>query len=124
METLEKARLISRAALDKKAEDIVIMDMRAVSNIADYFVVCSASSSKRVQAISEGIEDALLGKGIDYWHIEGRREALWVLIDYGDVIAHIFHENVRGFYNLERLWQDAPKEYFVAPCESNRSKKK
>ena len=94
----------------KLLPDVVIMDMRAVSNIADYFVICSASSTRRVQAVTHGIEESLDKKNIRHWHIEGKTEALWVLIDYGDVIAHVFQDRAREFYNLERLWQDAPKE--------------
>ena len=112
IETLDKARLIARAAFDKKGEDIVILDMRAVSNITDYFVICGASSTRRVSTISEAMEEALLKENVKYLHIEGKREALWVLVDYGDVIAHIFHNKTREFYNLERLWHDAPKEHF------------
>ena len=123
LEALEKAREISQAALDKKADDIVIMDMRAVSNITDYFVIASAPSTRRVHTISEGIEEALYKKGVRYVHIEGKKEALWVLIDYGDVIVHIFYNETRAFYDLERLWHDAPKERFSTPCESVKSKK-
>jgi ribosome-associated protein len=114
IEAKEKAKLIAKAAHDKKAERIVVMDMRGVSNITDYFVIASASSARRVGAISEAIEESLLAKDIKSWHIEGKREALWVLIDYGDVIAHIFYDKVRNFYDLERLWHDAPKEHFFA----------
>jgi len=99
------------------------MDMRAVSSITDYFVICSAPSTRRVQAIAEAIEEALRDEGVKHWHIEGKREALWVLIDYGDVVAHIFYEDLREFYDLERLWHDAPKEHFFAPCESHKYKK-
>jgi len=88
------------------------MDMRAASNITDYFVICSAPSTRRVAAISDEIESKLLKKKIKHSHIEGKREALWVLIDYGDVIVHIFYDKMRDFYNLERLWHDAPKERF------------
>ena len=123
IESLEKARLISRAALDKKAEDIVVMDMRAVSNITDYFVVCSAPSTRRAKAISEGIEEELRKGRVRQWHIEGKKDALWVLIDYGDVIAHVFYEQTRRFYDLERLWHDAPKEHFSAACELTKPKK-
>ena len=123
MEAIEKARLLSKAALDRKAEDIVIMDMRAVANITDYFVICSASSARRVHAITRGIEEDLLKEGIKHSHIEGDKIALWVLMDYGDVIAHIFLEEPRQFYNLERLWQDAPKEQFSSKCISPKSKK-
>jgi ribosome-associated protein len=115
--------LLAAAALEKKARDIVIMDMRAVANITDYFVISSAPSTRRVATIANGMEEALLTKSIRHGHIEGKREALWVLIDYGDVIAHVFHDKTREFYNLERLWSDAPKERFSVRCISARSKK-
>ena len=99
------------------------MDMRVVSNITDYFVICSAPSTRRVQAIAEAILEALEAKGVRRWHIEGKKEALWVLLDYGDVMAHVFYEDLRKFYDLERLWHDAPKEYFSAACESHKYKK-
>lgn len=99
------------------------MDMRAVSNVTDYFVIASASSTRRVAAIARNIEEALAKKGIRHWHMEGKREALWVLIDYGDVIAHIFQDRSREFYNLERLWHDAPKEHFSLQCTRAKSKK-
>ena len=115
------AKQISEAALDRKAEDIVIMDMRAVSNITDYFVLAHAGSSRRVKTIAEGIEEDLDNKGARCWHSEGKNESLWVLLDYGDVIAHVFQEKVRRFYNLERLWHDAPKERFPLICKSRKS---
>ncbi len=88
--------------------------MRAVSNIADYYVICSAPSTRRVETIAREIEKELSDRKIKKWHLEGRREALWVLIDYGDIIVHVFHEKTREFYNLERLWHDAPKENYSA----------
>ncbi len=119
----EKAKRISAAALDNKAEDVVVMDMRAVSNITDFFVISSASSTRRVQAIADGIEEALQNDALKKAHIEGKKEALWVLIDYGDVIVHVFHSKMREFYNLERLWHDAPKERISLQCISRKSKK-
>lgn len=98
------------------------MDMRGISNVTDYFVICSAPSQRRVKAITDSIEEALEEKGIKHHHIEGKREALWALIDYGDVVAHIFYEETREFYNLERLWQDAPREHISFQCTSPRSK--
>ena len=86
--------------------------MRAVSNITDYFVIAGAPSTKRVRTISEAIEEGLFEKGLKNCHIEGKSEALWVLIDYGDVIAHVFYNETRKFYDLERLWRDAPRELF------------
>ena len=71
------------------------MDMRAVSNLTDYFVITSAPSTKRVQTISESIEEELFKKGAKHGHVEGKKEALWVLIDYGDVIAHVFYGKMR-----------------------------
>ena len=123
IKAIEKARLIAQAALDKKAHDIVIMDMRGAANITDYFVICSVPSTRRAETVSREIEQVLLREGIRYSHIEGKKEALWVLIDYGDVIAHVFYESTREFYNLERLWHDAPKEHFFTSCISSKSKK-
>jgi len=100
----------------------VTMDMRAVSNITDYFVICSAPSTRRVQAIAEAILEALVANGVRRSHVEGKKEALWVLIDCGDVMAHVFYEDLRKFYDLERLWHDAPKEYFSPRCESHKYK--
>jgi ribosome-associated protein len=99
------------------------MDMRAVSNITDYFVICSAPSTRRVATIARGMEETLAKKGIKEWHAEGKETALWVLIDYGDVIAHIFHDTTREFYDLERLWNDAPKERYLAQCTRAKSKR-
>lgn len=114
LHALTKAKLLCKAALDEKASNVLIMDMRAVSSVADYFVICSASSSRRVQAIAGAIAELPAKEGVRCGHIEGKSEALWVLVDYGDVIAHVFQDKIREFYNLERLWHDAPKELFSA----------
>lgn len=123
IEALAKARFLCEAALDNKAEGVVIMDMRAASSFTDYFVIASAYSTKRVQAIAGGCEEALRKHDIRAGHIEGEREALWVLIDYGDVVAHVFYNEMREFYNLERLWRDAPRECFSAQCTQVKSKR-
>lgn len=99
------------------------MDMRAVSNVTDYFVISSAPSARRVATIAISIEERLAKAGVKCWHIEGKREALWVLLDYGDVIAHVFQRKAREFYDLERLWSDAPKERFSLQCIRVKSKK-
>jgi len=88
------------------------MDMRAVSNITDFFVICSAPSTRRAEAVVQAIKEAMRVAGFRHLRSEGKREALWALIDYGDVIVHVFHEKTREFYDLERLWHDAPKESF------------
>jgi len=106
--------LICNTAYDKKAEDIVVMDMGQRSSFCSYFVVMSASSSVRVKAIADAIEEAILGRdGQRARHKEGYAEATWVLLDYGDVVAHIFYADTRRFYDLEKLWGDAPRRHFV-----------
>ncbi|BAF59018.1 Uncharacterized homolog of plant Iojap protein [Pelotomaculum thermopropionicum SI] len=96
-----------KAAEDKKAEGIVVLDIREISIIADYFVICSGRSGPHVQAVVENIQEKLAEKGVRALRREGFREGGWVLLDYGDVVIHVFQEAERQFYNLERLWGDA-----------------
>lgn len=96
-----------QAAENKKAVDVKVLDISSVSIIADYFIICSGRSSTQVQAIAEGIQEELKKQGVLAFRREGFREANWVLLDYGDVIVHVFQETERQFYNLERLWGDA-----------------
>ena len=95
--------------MDKKAEGAVILNIGKLSSIADYLLICSASSERQVQAIANSVEEGLKKKNVRPLSIEGVREGRWALIDYGDVIAHIFLEPVREFYNLEGLWPEAPR---------------
>ena len=110
----DKAKLIARAAAEKKGEDIVLIDMRGHAAIFDWFVLVSASSSRRINAISRQIQKDLSVKGCRPLNIEGRRNPYWMLMDYEDVIVNVFHEEVREFYGLDRLWSDAPTERFEA----------
>ena len=107
------ALAIAGAASEKKALDITIMKMRKVSSVCDYFVIASGASTTQVNAISENIEKRLGEKGERLSHIEGEREASWILLDYGDVVCHVFLDETRRFYGLERLWRKAPQERFV-----------
>ena len=95
--------------MDKKAEGAVILNIGKLSSIADYLLICSAASERQVQAIANSVEEGLKKKKVRPLSIEGVREGRWALIDYGDVIAHIFLEPVREFYNLEGLWPEAPR---------------
>ena len=104
----ELALIISKAADEKKAEDILVMDMQDVTVITDYFVICTGRSGIQVQAITDNIEEKMEEAGIRVNHREGYREAKWVLLDYGSVIVHVFQDEDRAFYDLERLWADAP----------------
>ena len=107
-----KALAIAGACSEKKARDIVVMDMRKMSGVCDFFVIARGTSSTQVRAISDNITRRLKEKGERVWHVEGEREALWVLLDAGDVVCHVFQEQTRRFYDLERLWADAPRERF------------
>lgn len=97
-----------KAADDKRAEDIVALDMKGISLIAEYFLICHGNSDKQVQAIAREIKDKAVETGHDVKRMEGFDEAKWILIDLGDVVAHVFHRDERRYYNLERLWGDAP----------------
>jgi ribosome-associated protein len=110
MDSKKKARFIAEAMSDKKAMDIVTIDMRKIPSIADYFVIASGTSTTQVRAVADNIEKELKKSGGRVWHSEGQNEALWILLDCGDVVAHVFYEETRKFYDLERLWQDAPQE--------------
>ena len=99
--------LAYNAADDKRAEDIVVLDMKGVSLISDYFLICHGNSDKQVQAIARELKDRAEENGYNVKRLEGFDQARWVLVDLGDVVAHVFHKEERGYYNLERLWGDA-----------------
>lgn len=97
-----------KAADDKRAEDIIVLNMKGVSYLADYFLICHANSDRQVQAIAKEMAEQAGKSGYDVKRLEGFDSARWVLVDMGDVVAHVFHKDERAFYNLERLWGDAP----------------
>lgn len=101
-------RLAAHAALDKRAVDLVVLDLQGMSSLADFFLVCTGRSTAQMDTIAEAIAIALRAEGIRVRHREGTAESGWLLLDYGDVVAHIFGEEARAFYGLERLWGDAP----------------
>lgn len=101
------ARRIGLLAIEKKAEEVTILDMSELSSACDYFVLCSAGSEQQVAAIADHIESKLRERGQPPWHVEGRTQRRWILIDFVDVVVHVFHQETRQFYMLERLWGDA-----------------
>ena len=103
-----KVRTAARAARDKKAVDVVVLDVRAMSSVGSYFLVCSGRSSTHVDTIADAIRADLKADGYRPQHAEGAAASGWVLLDYGDVLAHVFLEDTRAYYALERLWGDAP----------------
>jgi ribosome-associated protein len=104
-----KSFLILEAALNKKALNLTLLEMKEITSFTDYFFICSGNSDRQVQAIAEGIQEALKGEGLRPLGLEGTLEGKWILMDYEDVVAHIFLEPVRQFYDLEGLWVDAPR---------------
>lgn len=107
--SLATARACLRAALAKKGEDPVLLDVRQVSSFADYFLIVSGRSTRHVQGLAGAIDKELSSKRLSASNTEGYGEGLWVLLDYGDVVAHIFYKETRAFYDLEGLWHDAPR---------------
>ncbi len=113
LESSEVAKLVIEAASDKKAGDVVMLDIRELSVIADYFVVCTGSNPRQIQAIASSIEDKLSEAKVSTRAREGSADTGWVLLDAGDVIVHIFGPMEREYYRLERLWSGAPTVVYV-----------
>ena len=105
----EKTALSARVAENRQALDVVVLDLREASSITDYFLICTGGSGRQVQAIADAIDEQLKKRGVASLGVEGYREARWILMDYGDVIVHVFSQETRDFYDLERLWGNAPK---------------
>ena len=105
--SLQLVKAAAKAAQAKKAADIVALDLSGLQAVSDYFLVCSAASEPQVKAIAENVEDELRALGAKPWHVEGRAGRRWVLLDFVDVVVHVFHEKTRENYLLERLWGDA-----------------
>lgn len=103
--------LIAKAAEEKKGEKIAILDMRKASNITDFFVICSAPSDRRAKAIADNIIEKLAERDYRVRQKEGYVQALWILLDCGDVVVHVFKKDIRDFYSLEKLWADAPRKH-------------
>ena len=106
---MDQALAAARAASSKLATDIVILDVRPLIGITDYFVICSGRNERQVATIVEEIEEQLGADGVKAYRREGDRQARWVLLDYLDFVVHVFHTEEREYYELERLWRDADR---------------
>jgi ribosome-associated protein len=106
--TREAVREAVAAVLDTKGEDVRVRELRSVADFTDWFVLASGFSERQVQAIADRVEERLRGLGLRPLHVEGHASAQWVLLDYGDFVVHVFLEERRRYYGLERLWGDAP----------------
>ena len=113
LEPAEIAKTIVDVASDKKASDVVLLDIREMSVIADYFVICTGANPRQIQAIASAIEDKMSEVGIQRRGQEGNVDSGWLLLDYGDIIVHIFGPMEREFYRLERLWSGAPTVVYL-----------
>ncbi|WP_017472637.1 ribosome silencing factor [Amphibacillus jilinensis] len=108
MNDMDLLKLVVKAADDKRANDIITLDMKGLSTVADYFIICDATSERQTQAIAREIIDQAEKHEIEVKRSEGFEQAKWILIDLGDIVCHVFRQEDRQYYNLERLWGDAP----------------
>jgi ribosome-associated protein len=106
---LARAALAAKTAADNKATNVVVLDMRGVTRLYDFFVIATGSSRRQIHAIAEDVDAALRGVGDERMGIEGYEASKWVVQDYGDVAVHVFDQDTRDYYSLEELWADAPK---------------
>ncbi|RVU54913.1 ribosome silencing factor [Anaerosphaera multitolerans] len=102
----EKLDIIVKSCEDKKGIDIKVLDINGLSSIADYFVIVSGNSSSQVSALADEIEEKMLEAGYSIDNLEGKNSMRWIILDYSDIIVHIFHKEEREYYDLERLWSD------------------
>lgn len=124
MSSKQLADKISELIFNKKGYDVKIVDLTSLTPIADYFVICSGDSDTQVKAIADEVDKTLRDEGIKSWHKEGYKALNWVLIDYVDVVVHIFKKDAREFYNLEKLWGDAPIKDVQDPALKPAPKKR
>ena len=107
-DTAQRVREAVAAAEDRKAVDLKVLHLQKISDFTDYFVICGGTSERQVQAIADAVQESLREHGVRPLHVEGYNRAQWVLLDYGDLVVHVFQEEPRRHYALERLWGDAP----------------
>lgn len=109
MTSLEMVHEIAKLLESKKAADMKAIEIKDLTTLGDYFIIASGASNTQVRALADAVEDGMSKRGIEPRRTEGYQSAVWIVLDYGEVIVHIFHEQTREFYSLERLWADAPQ---------------
>lgn len=107
VESAQMARLAALSADDKKGKEVRILDIRSISVVADYFVICTGTSPTHARAIADNVEEQVSQHGLPLQRMEGYQNGRWILLDFGDVVVHVMNQEEREFYNLERLWGDA-----------------
>jgi len=123
IKALDKAKSIAHLASEKKGDDIILMDMRKVSSICDWFVVVTANTSRTLNAIANTIQRKLSKENLAPLHVEGSNNPNWVLLDYEDVVVHVFRREVRDFYSLEKLWSGVSVKRYEEKCPEKTSQK-
>lgn len=108
VDTVSRVREAVAAAEDRKAVELRVLHLEKVSDFTDYFLICSGTSERQVQAIADSVQERMREERVRPLHVEGYNRGQWILLDYGDFVVHIFQEEPRRFYSLERLWGDAP----------------
>jgi ribosome-associated protein len=116
----QKTALASAALLDKKAQQAVLLDLRGLTLIADFFLICSGTSSVHVKTLADAVRERLARESVKPYGLEGYAQGQWVLLDFGDLMVHVFAPEERDFYSLERLWADAPQQPIEAPARRRR----
>ncbi len=106
------AKKLVKFALSKKADDVLLLDLRKITSMADFFVICTGTSDVQVKAIADAVIDGAKKDKVNIYHVEGLQSLTWVLIDLVDIVVHVFQPDVRRYYQLERLWGDAKIEAF------------
>lgn len=117
----ERALTATRGALDKKALEPMLLDVRTATSYTDYILVVSGRSDRQVQAVADGVVEAMLAEGVKPLGVEGDAQGHWILLDFGDVVVHVFYHPLREFYDLEGLWLDAPRVRLEVPPEARLS---
>ena len=110
LEAQNLAREAARLTLTKKAEDVVILDLRELDGVCDYFVLATGQSEPQTRAIADAVDEGMRARGLRPWHVEGYEARRWILLDYVDFVVHIFHTRAREYYLLDKLWGDARRE--------------
>jgi ribosome-associated protein len=117
----KEIQLVIDSVQEKKAEDVTVLDLQKLTSFTDYFVICSGESEPQIRTIFKNVEEKLKAAGIELHHMEGKFETGWVLMDYRDFVVHIFSPEKRMYYELERLWGDAPRMEISDPVSASRS---
>ena len=111
----ELAGRLGRLAAERRAQEVLILDLRGISGACDYFVLATGLSEPHVAGLADHLEDSLREEGIRPWHVEGRQNRKWILLDFVDVVVHLFQAETRDYYRLENLWSEAPREEIRPP---------